>query len=335
MEGELLLTLSSSPHVRDNISINKIMYNVVLALMPTVIMGIVYFGAYFIRLMIFSILSAVISEAAIQYVLRKKITIGDGSAVLTGLLLGLTIPPQSPWWLPTIGSSLAIILGKQIYGGLGHNCFNPALVGRTILMVSWPVQMTTWMKPSPFSFKLVDAISTATPLSILKGEGALALKNLNQIDSFGSFWRAIVGIGKCSGQIPVIPLVLGGLYLLVKGYITWHIPASYIGSMAVFTGIFWLVDPTKYANPLFHLSSGGLMIGSLFMATDYVTSPMKPEGMLIFGVGCGILTGVIRLLGGYPEGVSFAILIMNAFTPLIDKYTQKRKKLDKSKCVKH
>ena len=194
--------------------------------------------------------------------------------------------------------------------------------------------MTTWMKPSPFNFKLVDAISMATPLSILKGEGALALKNLNQIDSLKSFWIAIGEIGKCSGQIPVIPLLLGGFYLLLKGYITWHIPLSYIGSMTVFTGIFWLLNPAKYANPLFHLSSGGLMIGSLFMATDYVTSPMKPEGMLIFGLGCGMLTGVIRLLGGYPEGVSFAILIMNSFTPLIDKYTQKRKKMDKVKCVR-
>ena len=322
MQEELILTVSASPHVKDDICISKIMYNVILALMPTLLMFIWYYGLYFIQLIVFSTISAVLSEAAMQYLLKKEITIIDGSAALTGLLLALSLPPNTPWWMASIGSSLAIILGKQIYGGLGHNPFNPALIGRVILLVSWPVQLTSWIPASPGNFGFYDAVSKATPLGLLKDGGAQAVKSFSSIDSLSSIFTVIVNIGMSPGQIPVIPLLLGGIYLLYKQYISFHIPLSFIGSLGIFTSIFWFINPIKYATPFFHLATGGLMIGAFFMATDYVTSPMTEGGMIIFGTGCGLLTGIIRLLGGYPEGVSFAILFMNALTPLIDRYTE-------------
>ncbi len=205
-------------------------------------------------------------------------------------------------------------MGKQIFGGLGANPFNPALVGRVVLLISWPVQMTSWVKPTPLFSNVVDAISTATPLGVLKLDGAAKAA---QLSIGNSFWGLT---GGCLGETSVAALVLGGAYLLYKKYITWHIPLSYIATVAVFSGIFRLINPQANMAPVFHLVNGGLMLGAFFMATDYVTTPVTKRGQLVFGIGCGILTMVIRLFGAYPEGVSFAILLMNAATPLIDRY---------------
>jgi electron transport complex protein RnfD len=242
----------------------------------------------------------------------RQVSILDGSAALTGLLLALNLPPSSPWWMVLVGSAVAIAIGKQIYGGLGHNPFNPALVARVVLLVSWPVQMTRWISP-------LDGLSTATPLGVLKADGIAKLGGFRLFDLF------IGNVGGCIGEVSAIALLIGILFLLWKGYVTWHIPVSYMGTVFIFAGIFWLVNPQKYANPLLHLLAGGLVLGACFMATDYVTSPMTPKGQIIFGVGCGLMTCIIRLFGGYPEGVSFSILLMNAATPLIDQYTRPKR----------
>jgi electron transport complex protein RnfD len=211
-----------------------------------------------------------------------------------------------------VGAVVAIIIGKQIYGGLGHNPFNPALIARVVLLVSWPVHMTRWISP-------LDGVSTATPLGILKADGVARIAGIRLFDLF------IGNVGGCIGEVSALALLVGFIFLLWKGYVTWHIPVSYMGTVAVFTGIFWAVNPQKYANPLFHLLAGGLVLGACFMATDYVTSPTTTKGKIIFGIGCGIMTGVIRLLGGFPEGVSFSILLMNSATPLIDQYTRPKR----------
>jgi electron transport complex protein RnfD len=244
------------------------------------------------------------------------VTVLDGSAALTGLLLGMTLPSSSPWWMVVVGSLIAIVLGKQIYGGLGHNLFNPALVGRVVLLISWPVQMTAWVKPTPLFTGALDAVTTASPLGILKVEGVAKLANLNLLDSL------LGNVAGSIGEISVLALLVGAIFLLWKKYITWHIPLSFIGTVGILSGVFWLLDPSQYASPLFHLCNGGLMLGAFFMATDYVTAPVTDRGRVIFGIGCGLLTAVIRIFGVYPEGVAFAILLMNAFSPLIDRYTK-------------
>ena len=219
-----------------------------------------------------------------------------------------------------IGSAFAIIIGKQIFGGLGFNVFNPALVARVFLLISWPVQMTSWPKPSTiFSKASVDAATAATPLGLLKTE--LVLKNnIGEAANISIIDMIIGNIGGSLGEVSAILLLLGGIFLIYRGYISWHIPASFIGTVIIISGVFWIIDPARYANPLFHVLTGGLLLGAFFMATDYVTSPITSRGMLIFGFGCGFITILIRLFGAYPEGVSFAILLMNIVTPLIDKY---------------
>lgn len=292
------------------------MYGVLLALLPATLMGVYFFGPHTLVIIAISLAVAVVCEALMQRMMGQPVNILDGSALITGLLLAMNLPPNSPWWLVVVGSAVSIILGKQIFGGLGGNPFNPALVGRVVLLISWPVQMTTWVRPTPMFSSAVDAVSAATPLGILKLEGAARVASLNVWDSF---WGMS---GGSLGETSVIALLLGGAYLLYKGYISWHIPFSYLLTVAIFGGVFWLIDPSQYASPLFHLFTGGLMLGAFFMATDYVTTPVTRKGQLIFGVGCGILTMVIRLFGGYPEGVSFSILLMNAATPLIDRYVK-------------
>lgn len=314
------LILSSSPHIRSDISIPQIMYSVLLALTPATFVGIYYFGFDALQVILISTVTAILAEVILQRLMGQKIAIYDGSAAVTGLLLGLNLPPASPWWLSTLGSIIAIGLGKQIYGGLGYNIFNPALVARVILLISFPVQMTTWQRPHPL-FTGTDVVTGATPLGILQeqrllGKGVGEAANVNLIDAF------VGNVGGSIGEVSAVAILIGGIYLLYKGYITWHIPFSYLGTVALFSGIFWAIDPAIYINPLFHLVTGGLMLGAFFMATDMVTSPLTAKGMLVFGVGCGLITIIIRMWGGYPEGVSFAILLMNGAVGLIDRYTQ-------------
>jgi len=321
MSDEKLLTLSSSPHIRDGSSIPGVMHTVVMALLPGAAMGVYLFGLPALLTIIIAIASSVALEAWMQWIMGRRITVFDGSAILTGLLLAMNLPSSAPWWLTIIGSMVAIIVGKHLYGGLGQNIFNPALVARVFLLISWPVQMTSFPAPSALLAKGVDAVAAATPLSAIKMElmshkANIDIALLPQPSTFDLLLGAHAG---SLGEVSIIALLIGGLYLLYKKIITWHIPISFIGTALAFSAIMWFVDPAKYANPVFHIMTGGLILGAFFMATDYVTSPVTNKGMLIFGAGCGFLTILIRLFGGYPEGVSFAILLMNLATPLIDK----------------
>lgn len=303
--------VSSSPHVHSGDSIQKNMLYVVIALLPAYLVALYYFGVGALAVSVIAIASCIGFEAFIQrFVLKTKVSISDGSAALTGLLLAMNLPSNLPWWMVIIGSMAAIGLGKMCYGGLGNNLFNPALVGRVFLLISFPAAMTVWPVPEPFSMAYMDAQTAATPLSLMKFDQMLP-----------PIISTIIGNeGGSMGEVSAIALLLGGLFLMWKKVITWHIPVSILATVAVFTGIMHLVDPIAYENPLWHLCSGGLLLGAIFMATDYVTSPMTTRGQLIYGVGIGLITVIIRLWGSYPEGVSFAILLMNATTPLIDKY---------------
>ena len=308
--------VSVSPHIRSEVTISAIMYSVLLALLPASLAGVYFFGFPALKVMLLGIIGAVVAEALTQTLLGQTISIRDGSAAVTGLLLALTLPPTVPWYMVLVGSALAIILGKSIYGGLGNNPFNPALIGRVILLISWPVQLTSWQNPTYLFSKSIDAVTAATPLGLLKSEGLAGISNIRLLDLL------LGNRSGCIGEIAVLAIFLGFGFLLWKGYVTWHIPFSCIATVFLVSGIFWLVNPTQYANPLFHLLSGGLILGACFMATDMVTSPMTSKGMIIFGIGIGLITTIIRLFGGYPEGVSFAILLMNAGCPLIDRYTK-------------
>lgn len=308
---EQQLIVSSSPHVRANSSISKIMRDVVIALIPAVIAAAIFFGLKALFIIGVSIASAVLTEAFIEYITKKPITISDWSAVITGLLVAFNLPPTAPWWLAAIGSAFAIAIVKQLFGGLGYNFLNPALAARAFLLASWPVRMTTWIKPG------ADAVSTATPLAILKGTEAAG--------NLPSLWDMFIGnIGGCIGETSTLALLIGAAYLLYKGVIKWRIPTIYIATVALLT---WIIGPNGIftGQPLYHILSGGLILGAFFMTTDYVTSPVTPLGQIIMGLGCGIITTVIRLYGGYPEGVSYSILFMNVATPLIERYTVPKK----------
>ena len=297
------------------------MHTVVMALLPGAAMGVYLFGLPALATIIIAVASSVALEAWMQWIMGRKITVFDGSAILTGLLLAMNLPSSAPWWITIIGSLVAIVIGKHLYGGLGQNIFNPALVARVFLLISWPVQMTSFPAPSALFAKGVDAVATATPLSAIKMELMSHKANIDiSVLPQPSTFDLLLGAHSGSlGEVSIIALLIGGLYLMYKKIITWHIPVSFIGTALAFSAIMWFVDPAKYANPVFHILTGGLILGAFFMATDYVTSPVTSKGMLIFGAGCGFLTILIRLFGGYPEGVSFAILLMNLATPLIDK----------------
>jgi len=312
--------VSSSPHLHDGQSIAGIMKLVIVALLPASLFSIYIFGLHALRVIVIAVASALIFEALSQRIMRRPVRIKDYSAALTGLLLALNLPATSPWWLIIVGSFFAIVVAKQIYGGLGYNPFNPALVGRVVLLISFPVQMTArWVSPSRWG---MDAVTTATPLGriseCLLSQGRIDL-NLTQQEWFDLLLGNRAG---CLGEVSVVLLLAGGIFLIAKRVISWHTPVVFIGTVWILTGVFHLVDPSRYADPSFHVVTGGLFIGAFFMATDYVTSPITGKGMLIFGAGCGLITVVIRLFGAYPEGVSFAILLMNAVTPLIDRYVK-------------
>ncbi len=312
------LIISPAPHVHSGDSISKNMKGVLIALIPAYLVGLYFFGLGALIVSLTAVLSCVIFEYLIQRFIFKGITtINDGSAALTGLLLAFNLPSNIPIWMVVIGSLVAIGIAKMSFGGLGNNPFNPALVGRVFLLISFPVAMTSWPRPIPLNPAYLDAVTGATPLALLKG----------QIGEIPSTLDLFLGnMGGCIGEVSALALLIGFAYLLFKKIISWHIPVSIILTVFVFTGILHLVNPEVYAvKPIFHLLSGGLMLGSIFMATDYATSPMTNRGMLIYGVGIGIITVVIRVFGAYPEGVSFAILIMNAFTPLINTYIKPKR----------
>lgn len=309
---ETNLIISPSPHIHGGDSISKNMYGVLIALLPAFLVSLYFFGLGALIVTTTSVIACVLFEYMIQkFLMKKEATLYDGSAILTGVLLAFNLPSNLPVWIILIGAMAAIGIGKMSFGGLGNNIFNPALVGRVFLLISFPAQMTTWPVPEVFPMTYTDAQTGATVLSLLN-EGIM------QIPSYGNM--LIGNMGGSLGEVGAVALILGLIFLLIRKIITWQIPISILTTVFIFTGIMYLINPIQYANPLVHLLSGGLLLGAIFMATDYVTSPMSKNGMLVYGIGIGILTTVIRLFGSYPEGMSFAILIMNAFTPLINSY---------------
>ena len=324
------LIISPSPHQLGSNSVKKLMYGVLIALIPTTISSIIFFGLGAIIVILTAVISSVLFEYLItKYILKRESTIMDGSAALTGILLAFNLPSNLPIWLVIIGSFVAIGIGKMTFGGLGNNPFNPALVGRVFLLISWPVEMTSWPKPSLIWEKMLgytDVSTGATPL----GQLAEAMRNNDNMSNLAQKipdnMELFVGyMGGSAGEIGGLAIVLGLIWMLYKRIITWHIPISVLGSTALFTGILWLINPDAYMDPIFHILTGGMLLGAVFMATDYVTSPMSKRGMIVYGIGIGILTVVIRLWGSFPEGVSFAILIMNAFVPLINMYMKPKR----------
>lgn len=324
--GKLIVSLS--PHAHGNDSVERNMYGVIIALIPAVLVSLYYFGIGSAVLLLTSVAACVFFEWAIaKYMLKTKPQVLDGSAMLTGLLLGMNLPSNLPLWIIILGALIAIGVGKMSFGGLGNNPFNPALVGRCFLLVSFPAQMTSWPTVGQLGSYL-DAQTGATPLSVMKE--AIKTGDASLLDKLPDTFTMLLGnpangMGAGTiGEVCAAALLLGLIYMLVKKIITWHIPVSILCTVFVFSGLMHMINPV-YANPVYELLSGGLMLGAIFMATDYVTSPMTKKGQLIYGVAIGFLTIVIRNWGSYPEGMSFAILIMNGFTPLINHYMKPKR----------
>lgn len=324
--GNLIVSLS--PHAHGNDSVQKNMYGVMIALVPALLVSFYYFGLGSAIVCATSVIACVFFEWAISKFLMgvERMTVCDGSAALTGLLLGMNLPSNLPIWMIIVGALIAIGVGKMTFGGLGQNPFNPALVGRCFLLVSFPTAMTTWPVPGQLA-SYTDVTVGATPLSIMKR----AIKGEDVIDQLPSSIDMLLGNPGINngagtiGEICALALLIGLAYMLWKKIISWHIPVSILGTVFVLAGLLWLCDAHTYADPFQVLFAGGLMLGAIFMATDYVTSPMCTKGQIIYGVSIGVLTVIIRNWGAYPEGMSFAILIMNAFTPLINMYTKPKR----------
>jgi Na+-translocating ferredoxin:NAD+ oxidoreductase subunit D len=322
-----LITVSPSPHYYTNETVKKLMYGVVFALFPAFLVSLYFFGIGALIVTGISVLSCVVSEYLIQrYIMKREPSITDGSALVTGLLLAFNLPSNLPWWIIVIGALVAIGVGKMTFGGLGANPFNPALVGRVFLLISFPVQMTSWPEPVVSRLQYVDAETGATPLALIREGLASGVPVSRLMEQIPGYMELLTGfIPGSMGEVSALALLAGGVYMVVRKIITWHIPVSILLTVFIFTGIPWLINPFDNVDPLFHLLTGGLMLGAIFMATDYVTSPMTPRGMWVFGIGIGVITAAIRLYGVYPEGISFAILIMNAFVPLINKYIKPKR----------
>lgn len=324
LENELLVT--SSPHIRSNESVQRIMLDVVIALIPAILGSVYFFGINALKLILISVASSVFFEALIQKAFKKNITINDFSAVITGILLAFNLPASAPWWLPIMGSAFAIIVVKQLFGGLGSNFMNPALAGRAFLLTSWPTHMSTFTGTRP------DVVATATPLAIMKygmasdGAASATVEAATSASSsqgavLPELWDMFIGnIPGAIGETSALLLLIGALYLIIRHVIDWKIPVFYIGT----TFIFLVLLGVEAEFLPYHLLGGGLVLGAFFMATDYASSPVTPLGRIIFAVGAGILTALIRVKGGYPEGVSYSILLMNVATPLIEKFTKPR-----------
>src|SRR6056297_1985470 len=306
--------ITSSPHLFSPASTSKIMYIVIATLLPVAVFSVLLFGHKVLVLYFVSVATAVITELMVKLIRRKNIrSITDGSAVITGLLLVMVVPPDLSPIFVALGAFVAIFIGKEVFGGLGANVFNPALVGRAFLSASYPVQMTSYSQPQAL-FSLAggaDTASGATPLAAARFEGvATPLKGL------------LLGqVGGSIGETCALLIIIGGLVLITLKIVDWHLVLAYLGTVFLLTGLFYLVDPGTYSPPLFHLLSGGLMLGAFYMATDMATSPYTPWGNVVFGIGAGLIVVVIRLFGGFPEGVMYSILLMNAVTPLINRYT--------------
>ncbi len=357
-----VITVSPSPHIFGSYSVNKLMLGVVIALVPAFVVSVVMYGIGAVIVTAVSIGSCVLFEYLIQKcVMKSEVRISDGSAVVTGLLLAFNLPSNLPWWIIVIGSLAAIGIGKMTFGGLGNNPFNPALVGRVFLLISFPTAMTVypkaqgWNTPYIIAAEDIDTFTGATPLALIKN-GIKTGKGVNELlEASGLQYTDLFfgNIGGSLGEIAAFALIIGLIYLLIRKIITWHIPVSVIGTVFFTTGILWLFSAEgseavasftniglpviqykdandavmlfRMADPVFHILTGGVMLGAIFMATDYVTSPMLPRGMIIYGIMIGIITVTIRIFGGYPEGISFAILIMNGFTPLINRYVKPKR----------
>ena len=322
-----LLSIALSPHEKSKESVNRIMYDVMIALVPAFAVAVYFYGLGALIITLISVVSAVFFEYVItKFLLKRKSTVLDGSAALTGLLLAFNVPANLNPWLVIIGAFFAIAVAKMSFGGIGNNVFNPALVGRVFLLISFPVQMTTWPKPIVNRMSYLDAVTGATPLAQLK-EGLKGGATVSSVlEKLPNYLDMLLGqMSGSLGEVSAVALLIGLAYLLIRKVITWHIPITIFATIFVFEGILWLANPDAFADPIFHLLSGGIMLGAIFMATDYVTSPMNTRGMVIYAIGIGLLTIIIRNFGAYPEGVSFAILIMNAFVPLINQYVKPKR----------
>ena len=317
------LHITTSPHVHCGDTIERNMRWVIVALMPALIASFMVFGLGSLIVTATSVISCLFFEWFItRALLKRPSTLADGSAVITGILLAFNLPSNLPLYMIVIGALVAIGIGKMAFGGLGNNPFNPALVGRVFLLISFPAKMTSWPVPHQLT-AYADAVTGATPMNLI---GQIAGGNTAAMDQLPALKDLFLGnIGGCIGEVSALALLIGLLILLWRKVITWHIPFTILATVAVLTGIMWLINPVLYVNPLYHLCSGGLMLGVIFMATDYVTSPMTPKGMVWYGIGIGFLTVVIRYFGSYPEGMSFAILLMNAVTPLINNWCKPKR----------
>ena len=306
--NDLTLTVSSPPHWHTGQKISKVIYGLMIALIPAVIVGIINYRMHAVRVISVAIVSAMVAEAVMQRVMKRPFSLSDGSAALSGLLLALILPASTPWWLVAIGSTVGVIIGKQIFGGLGGYPFNPVLIGWAIIRISWPGHLN-------FDDVLVNFswVGDAYPLTTLKVSGAAALSKFSYVDLF--LGKQLGGIGAAA----TLWLIIGGLFAIIRGYIPWRIPVAFIAGVFFVSGLYWLIDKTEYASPVFHILTGSVMIGAFFLATDSTTSPVNNWAMVLFGLGCGILTVIIRIYGKYPDGVAFAILLMNMVNPLLDK----------------
>lgn len=319
-----LFTVSLAPHVRAPVTVSRIMWAVSIALLPALIAGALVNGPRAIIVSLVAVAASVVTEdLACRLFLKRPTTVADGSAVVTGLLLAFNVPASIPLWQVIIGAIVAIGIAKMAFGGIGNNPFNPALVGRAFMLVSFPVDMTSWPAPGTLGlFGGADAVTTATPLGILKEAGAGALATV-ELPSYGALFFGTVG--DCIGAASALAVLIGGILLVIPGMVKWQVPVAFLAGLGLFTGIFWLIDPTTYADPLYHVLAGGAMLAAFFMVTDMTTTPMSLAGRIIFAGAAGILTGIIRLFGGFPEGASYAILIMNAFVPVIDRHLKPRR----------
>jgi len=326
MSTEKLL-VALPPHEKSEVSVEKIMWSVVLALLPTTLAGIFFYGVRALLVTGVAVGASVLVEhLVVRYLFKRTTTsVTDGSAVVTGMLLAYNVPASIPLWEIVVGAIVAIGVAKMAFGGIGNNPFNPALVGRAFMLISFPVDMTTWPVPGAARFSLnLDDVTAATPLGLVSEAGQGGLASL--AGELPSYMDLFLGnIGGCIGEASALAVIIGGLYLVSKGYIAWPVPLAYLGTLAITTGVAWLIDPSTYVDPLYHILAGGAMLGAWFMVTDMTTSPMSVKGRILFAAIAGVLAGLIRLFGGFPEGVSYSILIMNAFVPVIDRHLKPRK----------
>jgi len=323
------LIVSPSPHIHGSENTRRIMGDVLIALAPAVLASVWFFGLSAVKLLLVGAVTCAGAEYLIQkYILKRESTVSDLSAVVTGVLLALNLPPSAPWWVMFIGGLVAIGIAKMTFGGLGQNVFNPALVGRVFLLVSFPVIMTDWTVPQGLFGAGADALSGATPLSMVKeglASGLTAGQVIAQNPDLSYGQMLFARVGGSAGEVSALALIAGFIYLLVRRVIKPTIPVVILGTVFVVSGIFWLSDASQFTDPVFNLLTGGLLLGSIFMATDYVTSPMSTSGQIVYAAGIGLLTVLIRYFGSYPEGMSFAILIMNATVPLLNKYMRPKR----------